>query len=291
MRVYQRDNFSRAFRASLVDLIRYPEFETKPRDLSIKENANTVLIIEEPLSCLFTTPTRSSQKKYIAAELMWYFMGRNDAEFITKYAKFWDTIKNPDGTVNSSYGKLLFSNLNEHGITQYEWAISALVKDRDSRQAVMHFNLPRHQYHFNKDFVCTMYGNFQIRDNKLNFTISMRSNDVIWGLPTDIAFFAILQSQALSHLRKYYPDLDLGTYTHIANSFHVYEHHFDAVNAMIDSLEWKSETIPPVGADLINPVGEPTPELISFFSDFANPDPKLLEDPLFSWIYRNINKI
>jgi thymidylate synthase len=287
MRVYRGKDFATVYEHSLQELMANPEYETRPRDLLVKENINTVLILENPLACLYSNEFRSSQKKYISAELLWYFMGRNDVEFISEYAKFWKTIQNFDGTVNSSYGNLLFTEMNDHGFTQYGWAIGSLIKDKDSRQAVMHFNLPKHQYRSNKDFVCTMYGNFHIRNNKLHLTISMRSNDVIWGLPTDLAFFVLLQSQALSHLRKHYPDLEMGTYTHIDNSFHIYEHHFEAIEKMLTS-ELKPETIPAVGIDLITEEGDPTPELIKFFSDFKNPDPILLQDPLFAWINKHI---
>lgn len=287
MRVYKNTTFAAVYEESLRELMTNPEYETRPRDLLVKENTNTVLIVENPLSCLYANDSRSSQKKYISAELLWYFMGRNDVEFIADYAKFWKSIQNLDGTVNSSYGNLLFVEMNEHAQTQYQWAISSLIRDKDSRQAVMHFNLPKHQYHSNKDFVCTMYGNFQIRNNRLNFTISMRSNDVIWGLPTDIAFFAVLQSQALAHLKVYYPDLELGTYTHIANSFHIYEHHFEPIEKMLSS-ELKPESIPAVNLNLVDETGEKTPELVKFFSDFKNPDLDLLTDPLLNWINLNI---
>jgi thymidylate synthase len=215
-------------------------------------------------------------------------MGRRDVAYISKYAKFWESIKNSDDTVNSSYGWLLFNNPNEHGLTQYRWALESLAQDKDSRQAVLHFNLPSHQYSGNKDFVCTMYGIFQIRDNRLNFTVSMRSNDVILGLPTDVAFFTILQSQMLSHLRTYagYPELELGTYTHIANSSHIYERHFDIASKMINT-KFEEIKIPEVSLDLIDIDGKPT---ANFKALFENQEEAIdLNDNLYNWIINNIN--
>ena len=286
MLVYQGPDFSTVYRESLTDLMKNPEYDTRPRDLNIKENTNVALVIENPLSCLYTNETRSSQKKYIAAELLWYFMGRNDTAFIQEYAKFWNSIQNEDGTVNSSYGHLLFTKKNRFGYSQYNWALTSLVNDKDSRQAVLHFNLPEHQHKNNKDFVCTMYGIFQIRDNKLNLTVSMRSNDVIWGLPTDIAFFAILQSQMVSHLKYVYPELQLGTYTHIANSFHIYEHHYSIVEKMLDS-EFVAESIPSVNADLVNYSGESTRDLSDVFHTYRE-NTEINEDELLNWINLNI---
>jgi thymidylate synthase len=256
--------------------------------MTINEMCDVALVIENPLSCLYTNPFRSSQFKYIAAEFLWYFMGRNDVKYIAKYAKFWESIKNDDDTVNSSYGHLLFNNRNEYGVTQYKWALESLAQDKDSRQAVLHFNLPIHQRSGNKDFVCTMYGIFQIRNNRLNFTVSMRSNDVILGLPTDIAFFTILQSQMLNHLRSHagYPELEMGTYTHIANSSHIYERHFEIAKKMI-TRKFEPLTIPEVKLDLIDIDGTPKSQFLTLFNnqDF----PIQLTDPLYNWILQNIN--
>ena len=288
MKVYRDQDFSTLYQASVTDLMRNPEYETQPRDLKIRENTNVALILENPLSCLYSNETRSSQKKYIAAELLWYFMGRNDVEFIKQYAKFWESIQNEDGTVNSSYGSLLFNKKNRFGYTQYFWALRSLIKDKDSRQAVLHFNLPEHQYKTNKDFVCTMYGIFQIREDKLNFTVTMRSNDVIWGLPTDIAFFTTLQCQMLSHLRLHYPNLMLGTYTHIANSFHIYEHHFLAVERMLEK-EFVPQTIPGLVENFITQDGTPSRHFKTLFNN-RHESYESVNDSLSRWIIKNLNE-
>lgn len=288
MVIYQSLGFADVYEELLHDLIREPEYTTKPRDMKINEICDVSLVIENPLSCLYINSARSSQFKYIAAEFLWYFMGRRDVEYISKYAKFWESIKNSDDTVNSSYGWLLFNNPNEFGFTQYRWALESLAQDKDSRQAVLHFNLPSHQYNGNKDFVCTMYGIFQIRDNRLNFTVSMRSNDVILGLPTDVAFFTILQSQMLSHLRTYagYPELELGTYTHISNSSHIYERHFEVASKMINN-KFEAITIPEVSLDLIDINGKPTD---NFKALFENQEEAIdLNDNLYNWIINNVN--
>jgi thymidylate synthase len=116
----------------------------------------------------------------------------------------------------------------------------------------------------------------------------MRSNDVILGLPTDIAFFAILQSQMLSHLKanEGYSNLEMGTYTHIANSSHIYERHFDIANQMLTS-KFEPLTIPKVNLNLISPTGLPTNQFIELFNNqslkYQSPD------NLYTWILTNIN--
>lgn len=289
MKVYHHATFAKAYQAMLRDLIKEPEFTTRPRDLVINENINTILEIEDPSHCLYYNERRASQYRYIAAELVWYFMGRNDVDFIKDYSKFWTKIQNDDGTINSAYGHLIFSQQNEHGINQYQWALKCLIDDRDSRQAILHFNQPLHQYFGNKDFVCTVYVAFHIRDNRLNMTVHMRSNDAILGLPTDFAFFSVLQSQMLQHLHRYYPELSIGTYTHIANSMHIYQHHFDLVNEML-ARPFTPEKMPQVSDhNLIWENGQPTHLFRDLVFDQVKELKEMPTDRLFSWILSSLH--
>jgi thymidylate synthase len=284
MRVYTANDFSEVYSLSLKDLYLNPEYSSSPRGLSIKENLGVTLEILNPLSSLYENSRRGSQLKYIAAETVWYFLGRNDAGFISKYASFWKSIQNEDGSVNSAYGNLLFKKINRFGKSQYQWALSCLESDPDSRQAIMHFNLPEHQYIGNKDFVCTMYGVWQIRENLLNLTIHMRSNDAILGTPTDVAFFTLLQQQMLKHLKPTYPKIKLGKYTHIVDSYHIYDRHFDLVSEMIKS-DFTPSHMPKISKCLIKSNGESTSELkimSEHLGEFKS------NDPLFNWINENI---
>lgn len=286
MKVYSGITFAEVYSASLLDLFANSEYETKPRDLKIKENLNVSLIVKDPSFCLYKNPFRSSQYKYIAAEFLWYFLGRNDVKFIKKYASFWDSIKNDNGTVNSAYGNLIFKRKNKYDLTQYEWAYQSLINDKDTRQAILHFNTPEHQYFSNKDFVCTIYAVFHIRNNKLNFTVHMRSNDVILGTPTDFAFFATLQCQMLAHLKPTYLELELGTLTHCVDSYHLYERHFGLVDNMIDH-PFTAEQMPTVSKNLINIDGSSTDSIQGLFE--CKDDGHLYDnDKLYKWIFKNL---
>jgi len=87
------------------------------------------IVIEDPSQCLYENPARGSQFKYLAAEFFWYFLGRNDVDYIAKHAKFWKQIQNEDGTANSAYGNLIFATKNEFGTSQYQWALNSLIAD------------------------------------------------------------------------------------------------------------------------------------------------------------------
>lgn len=256
MRHYKYDNVADAYQALLQDLMINPDYENSPRGQKIKEITNAVVEIKHPYNNLFINNKRSSPIKYICAELLWYFSGSNTTEFISKYASMWEKLKNSDGTVNSAYGYLLFSDKNEYGFSQYQWALESLKKDKDTRQAFIHFNNSKHQFFGNKDQVCTMYGIFQIRDNFLNFTVNMRSNDAVLGFMTDFAFFNILHQQLYNHLLHYYPELQFGSYTHFSNSMHIYEKNFSLVNEML-LHPFDNDAAPILDCNLVSEDGTP----------------------------------
>ena len=284
MRTYRGETFAQAYELALSDIINDPQYTSSPRGMKINEVSDAALVIEDPSFCLYDNSRRSSQFKYIAAELVWYFTGRKDADFITPYAKFWDQIKNKDGSVNSAYGNLIFTEELSDGRNQYRWALDSLIQDKDSRQAILHFNKPDHQWNGNKDFVCTLNGIFQIRDNKLNFTLDMRSNDLILGTPTDVAFFCLLQMQMLEHLRKYYPELEMGTYTHIVHSLHIYEKHFDLIKDMLNH-QFGPMSFPDMREFIISPEGIPLDCIKQIETAIVEgKDIPVHDDPLHDWI-------
>lgn len=233
MRIYKGKHIADVYKNILDDLLNNPEYISNPRGMEVREIINCVIEIEEPNMNMYKNKFRSSQEKYIAAEILWYFAGTKHADFIEKYASMWTQLKDSRGDVNSAYGYLIFEEKNEHGYTPYKWAIESLIKDKDSRQAIMHFNKPYHQYDGNKDQVCTLTSLFHIRNNKLNMTLNMRSNDVILGFMTDFTFFNILHQQAYLHLKEHYPELEMGSYTHTSHSMHLYARHYDKVKDML----------------------------------------------------------
>ena len=66
-------------------------------------------------------------------------------------------------------------------------------------------------------------------DNKLNFYVNMRSNDVWYGLSYDVPFFTTVQKMMLLELKQHYPGLGLGHYVHDSRSLHVYEKDFERI--------------------------------------------------------------
>lgn len=286
MRYIEGNTFAELYEKIVDNLVDDPEYITSPRGQKIKEITNAVFQLNDPTQNLFKNNARSVPMRYLAGELLWYFSGRNDIEFITRFSNFWKHISD-NGKANSAYGKLLFNTKDTpENMSQWEWAYSSLVKDSDSRQAILHFNRPLHQYNGVKDFVCTLVGVFQIRDNKLNFTIDMRSNDIFFGLTFDLPFFTTLQQQMLRHLTPHYPDLELGTYTQVAHSLHLYERDFEKIENMRNNI-YESAALTELDADLVFNDGRPTESLINCIAAVENNHQFNSESKFIKWLYDN----
>ena len=213
-------SFSNTF-INIINHINNEGEESQPRDLKVKEAILTNFIID-PRQPIANFPQRKFNWKYLAGELAWYLKQDRDVNYIGAFSNFWSHITNPNSNeINSNYGSLVFN------AKQFGWVVDSLVADKNSRQAIMFFNQPKFQFEGNKDFVCTMYANFFIRNNALHMKIQMRSNDIFYGLTFDAPFFSFLQQSVYLKLKETYPDLELGMYYHYADNLHFYERHFD----------------------------------------------------------------
>ena len=285
MKIYREQNVAIAYKKVLDDLLNNPEYIANPRGMEVREIINCIIEIEEPCLNLYQNSVRSSQKRYISSETLWYFSGTNKIDFISNYASMWSKLTNDDGTVNSAYGNLVFKKKNEHGFTQYGWVIESLKRDKDSRQAFMHFNVPEHQFIANKDQVCTLVALFHIRNNKLNMTLNMRSNDVILGFMTDFTFFNLIHQQVYLHMKAYYPEISMGSYTHTSHSMHLYARHYELVENMLKE-EFNPSALPEMNESIIDEQGNVLEKYKDIFDAVINnteiPDDRTDND-LLNW--------
>lgn len=213
-------NFSNTF-IDLIKAIEGYDSESNPRGMTVKESLMTSFDIN-PTQPIADFKDRPFNFKYFAGELAWYLHRDRDVDYITHFSKFWKSLTNPNSNeINSNYGSLVINN------QQMGWVIDSLVKDKNSRQAIMFFNRPDFQFDNNKDFVCTLYANFFIRNNRLFMKVQMRSNDIFFGLTFDAPFFAFLYQSVYLILRETYPDLEVGMYFHHVDNIHFYERHFE----------------------------------------------------------------
>lgn len=160
-----------------------------------------------------------TSKEYVEKELEWYKSQNPNNEFIKQYAQIWSTCADMNGMTNSNYGFLIFSPQNGN---QYHNVLKTLKEDPCSRRAIMYYTNPWMHHQGGNDHVCTCYVSYTIRDNKLHGFVSMRSNDIRYGLiGADLAWqLYVLQALAKSL------EVEVGDLHWHAVSLHLYERHF-----------------------------------------------------------------
>ena len=189
-------------------------YNAKSRDGDVVgEILNATTIIEDPTRCIMTNSIRNMPIRYAVGELLWYLSANNKLSEIRKYTKAWDRMSDDGKTVNSNYGYCI---RKKFGFDQWEFVKDKLMSDSSSRQAVIHIKDASNEE--SKDVNCTVCLQFFIRENKLCMTVYMRSNDLWMGFPYDVFQFAAMQVLLSMEL-----GVELGPYTHIAGSLHLYK--------------------------------------------------------------------
>lgn len=191
----------------------------------VGEFLDAVMVVEDPTRNIVTSKIRNMPMRYAVGELAWYLSGSNKVKDIAQYAKKWAEISDDGETNNSAYGYRIF---HKFGFDQWEFVKDLIKRDPNTRQAVIHIkdssNAPT------KDTPCTVYLQFFLRDNKLNLSVHMRSNDIWMGVPYDMFSFCFLQVKMAMEL-----GVEVGTYTHYAGSLHMYKRDYDVALKNMDA--------------------------------------------------------
>lgn len=179
----------------------------------VGEIINAITVIKDPTQNIMKNDIRKLSMKYAIGEMLWYLSANNKLSEIQKYTKGWDRMTDDGITVNSNYG---YCVMKKYGFDQLEFVINELKKNPNSRRAVIHIKEPSDKP--SNDVNCTVCLQFFIREDKLYMTTYMRSNDIWFGFPYDVFQFTCLQIYLSMVL-----EVELGTYTHIAGSLHLYK--------------------------------------------------------------------
>lgn len=215
-----KENIDEAW-LSWYNLFKEKQINIESRDGDvIAECVNAITVIKNPTKNIMTNDIRKLSMRYAIGEMLWYMSANPSLSAIQHYTKAWDRMSDDRETVNSNYGYIVKEAYN---FNQYEYCKQLLTKDKNSRQAIIHIKVPKNTLEQpTKDLNCTVCLQFLIRENKLYCTTYMRSNDLWLGFPYDVFQFTCLQVRMAMEL-----GLDIGTYTHIAGSLHLYARDFE----------------------------------------------------------------
>lgn len=194
---------------------------TKPDDTDMVELINVSFIADEDFIL------RAPNKDYIEKELRWY---RSQSLFVKDLGapvpKIWTDVSSTKGKINSNYGWCVFSADNGY---QYVSARTQLLKDKNTRKAIMIYTRPGMQSEWNtdgmSDFMCTNNVQLFIRNNKLIYIVNQRSCDAVFGYTNDVAWHNYVYKLLLEDLQEVYPEVESEHVNYICGSLHVYPRH------------------------------------------------------------------
>lgn len=214
------NDFSSVWIQSINDIMDNGD-EVSPRGKLTKEIPQRTITVDmrRPILCV---PERKLSYKFMAAEAYWILSGDNRVETIAPYNKRIGHFSDDGITFFGAYGPKI--------VGQIEYVVSKLLSDRDTRQAGL--TIWRENPPDTKDVPCTVAIFFNIRDNKLNANVFMRSNDVWLGTPYDVFNFSMLSHLICGMLNEANPHsliITPGNLYLTAASSHLYATDWDKV--------------------------------------------------------------
>jgi thymidylate synthase len=197
-------------------------------------------------------PGRRLNPFFALAEVVWMWSGKGGAEFITYYNKNIAQFQDPGVPYfHGAYGRRVrHYGYSEQPLRNIPYTITCgelpsavdvdqlqhirrkIEADPDTRQGVVVLWDPvKDNFVQSNDHPCNNVLYFSKREGKLNVTIVMRSNDVIWGTPYNMIQFSHLHALMAGTL-----GLEVGDYNVMVNNIHFYVDQYPS--ALHATLGW-----------------------------------------------------
>jgi len=184
------------------------------------ELLHTAIVISDPRERWVRSRQPPINPAFGIVEAIWVLTGRNDSKLVNHWNPQLPKFAGTGQEYNGAYGRRLRSSF---GLDQIQRAIDSLEHNPITRQVVLQIwsseldapyksGLPR-----SDDVPCNVSSLLKVRDNQLYWMQLLRSNDLLRGTPYNIIQFTVLQEFIAGCL-----GLDLGQYTQVSDSLHVY---------------------------------------------------------------------
>ncbi|MGX9901323.1 thymidylate synthase [Arthrobacter sp. SA17] len=213
----------------LADIAVYGE-ESEVRGSQTRELCQQTVVLKNPLERCVIVPNRRNNIFATIAETIWVIAGRNDLDFLSHYLpRSADFSDDGGATWRAGYGPRLRSW--KGNVDQLAEVVKLLSTSESSRRAVMSLFDPEQDYQESNDIPCTNWLHFTVRDGHLNMSITVRSNDLVWGFSGINTFeWSVLQEMVAHWLGK-----KVGTATFFISSLHLYARHFNRASEILST--------------------------------------------------------
>jgi thymidylate synthase len=234
------------------------------RDQTTRELVHAAFTLRDPRQRVVFG--RVINPAFALAEVLWILAGANDVRFLQFWNPRMKRFSDNGAWFHGAYGyrlgaqpalpesvaaRLRHATADAPRVDQLRGAFEALRETPASRQVVLQIwdhalDLPDPAPR-SKDIPCNIMSHLLLREGKLEWLQVMRSNDLIWGTPYNFIQWTTVQEIVAGWL-----GVEVGTYNHISDSLHVYQRHWEE----LDAIQVAPPPIPTNQADLRLPYGE-----------------------------------
>jgi thymidylate synthase len=196
------------------------------RNGTTREFLNFKTIIDNPYKRCVGGFNRNINIFFLLAEAIWIVRGRDDVAFLKIFNARMADYSDDGKTFHAPYGHRIrkawgYNDDKQGNAIPYDQLAEALemlqANDADRRVVISIWDAARDLGTTSKDIPCNDMLMFKVRDKKLYQTIQNRSNDLHWGLPTNVFQFSFLGEVMANIL-----GVELGQQVHNSQSLHVY---------------------------------------------------------------------
>ena len=246
--VVKTDTFSALYPLINEFIMKNRELENS-RDGQVRELLDIKTQLTNPYRRCVGGYGRDMNVFFLLAEAMWIATGRKDVKFLTIFNKQMAEYSDDGKVFHAPYGHRLRhwgvasenefadTTVENKGFDQVTNAIRILSNNPSTRQVVMEIWNPSFDLgHVTKDLPCNDIVMLKIRNGKLITTIGNRSNDLHWGLPTNVFQFSFLTELMAASI-----GVELGTQTHNSQSLHIYSWNKVAEKMLVELDKYKKE--------------------------------------------------
>lgn len=184
------------------------------------------------------TPVKSSINEVVH----WFWrLKSNDVRIAEELGiGYWKEWENEQGNLGRSYAYQLANQheiINGKKYDQVDALLHYLEHDPYSRRLMFAYWNPKDK-HYKSLQECAWAGEFNVRNNRLDFILIQRSVDTILGLPSNWISYYALQC-ALANLFNY----EVGTFTHQMGNVHLYDNQIELAKKLLDAPEYEQPSI------------------------------------------------
>jgi len=205
---------------ALLEYVRANGHYSSPRGIPTIELEDVTFTVEDLEDTLPTRVGRRPNLVIAALEALQLIAGVSTPKLISAQSEFYGSLRESDGSFWGAYGPRVYA--------QYGQVLRKLRGAPDTRQAVITLWSPLlDNEEGRKDYPCTIAFGFRIRNDRLNMSTVMRSNDLWLGTCYDVFQFTQLQ-----HTLARLLEVEVGTYSHTAWSLHIYERDLEKIDEL-----------------------------------------------------------